>query len=203
MLIEDGVLKILTDPGSFTVEAQSKVMGVDFVVITHEHQDHLHLESLKEILKNNPQAKVVTNSAVKNIVGKENIEAELVGDGQNFASNGFLIEGMGSKHAIIYEDYGQVENTGYFFNNQFFYPGDSFYLPKKHPEILALPTAGPWMKLSEAIDYGKQLKPKYAFPVHDGAINQFGSFVHHIMDTFLKPAGIAYQLPTLSEPMEF
>ena len=35
-------------------------------------------------------------------------------------------------------------------------------------DVLALPVAGPWMKISEAVDYALAVKPRLAFPVHDG-----------------------------------
>ncbi len=63
LLIKTKDLTILTDPGNFSVD-QNTITGIDIVVITHEHTDHLHIESLQEVLQNNPQAKVITNSGV-------------------------------------------------------------------------------------------------------------------------------------------
>ena len=58
-------------------------------------------------------------------------------------------------------------------------------------KILALPVAGPWMKISEAIDYAKLLKSKVCFPVHDASLKST-SFIHSIPQKFLPPFGIEF-----------
>jgi len=168
LLIEVKGKRILTDPGSYSeIPALS---NIDIVLITHEHGDHLHVESLKKILKDNPKAKVITNTSVGNIIEKEGISFEVVADGDTHSSLGILIEGLGKKHEEIYKEIGQVENTGYFIENKLFYPGDAFYNPKKPVEILAVPVVGPWMKISQAIEYALEIKPRVCFPVHDGIL---------------------------------
>jgi L-ascorbate metabolism protein UlaG (beta-lactamase superfamily) len=78
------------------------------------------------------------------------------------------IEAHDCAHEEIYEDFGQVQNTGYFINNKLFYPGDAFYNPGKPVHTLALPVAGPWGTIHQAVEYALAVKPKKAFPVHDG-----------------------------------
>jgi L-ascorbate metabolism protein UlaG (beta-lactamase superfamily) len=167
LLIEEKDLRILTDPGSFTTE-QDSVKNVDVVLITHEHQDHFHIESLKNILKNNKFAKIITNKGVAKLLDKEKIKYELVEDKQHTKIKNVFIEGFGIEHAEMHSSIPRSGNTGYFINNRLFYPGDAFTNPGKNVEILALPVAGPWMKVGEAIDYALELKPKVCFPVHDG-----------------------------------
>ena len=202
MVIEEQGLKILTDPGAFTT-AQNEVKDIDIILITHEHGDHLHIDSVKQILQNNPQARIITNHGVGKILDQEKIGYELLEHGQSLEISGMEIEGHGEKHAEIYGDFGQVPNTGYFIGGRFFYPGDAFFNPKKPVEILALPVAGPWLKLSESINYAKELAPKKAFPVHDGMINQFGKFVPSMLTTILKPMGIEFVTPEQEQSMEF
>ncbi len=177
LLIEEQGVRILTDPGSYST-AQTEVTNINIVLITHEHGDHFHVESLKILLKNNPQAKVITNKAVGKYLDSEGIQYQTLEDGENVTINEILFEGFGKDHAIVYKVV-PVENTGYFINNKFFYPGDSFTNPNKPVEILALPVAGPWMKLSEAIDYALNVKAKITFPVHDGILRDttLGSYM--------------------------
>ncbi len=167
LLIEENGLRIITDPGNYSV-AQNEVDNVDIILITHEHQDHFHIDSVKKIMARNPKVKIITNHAVGALLAKENIPFILVADGDATAEKGVSIEGAGKDHAIIWGDLGKCENTGYMVAGKLFYPGDSFYNPMRPVEILALPVAGPWMKVSEAIDYALAVKAKKAFPVHDG-----------------------------------
>ena len=178
LVIEVAGVRIMTDPGDMST-GQTDVRGLHAVLITHEHGDHLHVESLKEVLSNNPKARVITNKAVSAILQKEEIASEIVGNGQYTDVNGLTIEGNGTEHAKVYENQPDVENTGYFIGDKFFYPGDSFFNPGKDADILALPVGGPWMKIQEALMYAKQMKPRVCFPVHDGMFNEPGLATAH------------------------
>ncbi len=166
ILIEEKGVIILIDQGSYST-SQNQVKNIDFVFITHEHFDHYCLENLKEILKNNPQVKIITNKSVGALSQKENISFCEVGDDKNFNSTGVSIEGIGKDHALIYPSIPIIQNTGCLIANKFFYSGDALIDPLKKVEILALPIAAPWMRLSEAIDYALKINPKICFPVHD------------------------------------
>jgi L-ascorbate metabolism protein UlaG (beta-lactamase superfamily) len=204
LVLEENGLTVLTDPGSFTIEAQNAVTGVDVVLITHEHADHFHIDSLKVILANNPQAIVVTNSAVAALIGKESLRVtvNIVGDGQSVSANGVLIEGFGKDHAPIYGTMGQCENTGYLVAERFYFPGDNFHTPGKPVDVLALPTAGPWMKMSEAIDFAKAIKARVAFGVHDGIMQPFfRGFIGNALKMFVP--GTEYVALADGESREF
>src|SRR3989344_8288364 len=148
LLIETEGLRILTDPGSYST-AQNDVRNIDVILITHEHADHIHIPSLKNCIKNNPNVKVITNKGVAKLLDSDGIKYELVEHNQKTTIKGVLIEGFGEKHADMYKTITPVINTGYFISNKLFYPGDAFYNPLKPVDILALPVAGHWMKLSE------------------------------------------------------
>ena len=169
LIIETKGIRIMTDPGTFT-SAQDEEKNIAIIVISHEHADHFHIESVKKVLANNPEAKIITNSAVGKLLDAENISYEVVEHGSSATVLDIVLEGFGEHHAVIYKEMGQVQNTGYFIDGTLFYPGDAFVNPQKPIDILALPVAGPWMKLSEALDYAFTLKPKQAFPVHDAIL---------------------------------
>ncbi len=192
LLIEEKGVKILTDPGAYSTD-QTRVRNLDVILITHEHADHLHIDSLKTVLKNNPTAKVYTNKGVGKILDKEGIKYDLLENKQSVLINNVLIEGFGEKHAQIYSGLPTVINTGYFIANKLFYPGDALYNPKRPVKVLALPVAGPWLKLSEAIDYAKEIKPEICFPVHDGMLKEdrIGSN-HKVPEDVLRPLGIKF-----------
>ena len=192
LIIETNDKKIMTDPGSYTVEEQVKELNIDLILITHEHGDHLHVESLKKILVNNPNAKIITNNGVGKLLGEAGIEYEVLENkiGKNIL--GIEIEAHDCKHEEIFEEYGQVQNTGYFIDKRLFYPGDSFYNPKKLVEILALPVAGPWTNIKNPINYALEVKPKICFPVHDGMLNHFGT-AHKVPALVLSKFGIIFK----------
>ena len=192
LIIKTNGVTIVTDPGSFTT-AQDELTGVNVILVTHEHQDHFHIDSVKKMVANNPGVKIITNATVGKLLEKEGIAWELVAQGGKNDAHGVLIEGYGCSHAMIYGDWGQTENTGYFVDGKLFYPGDAFTNPNRPIDILAIPAGGPWMKLPEAIEYALALQPRAAFPVHDALYND-GSigFLHKMLESVLAKNNIAF-----------
>ncbi len=170
MVIEDNGNKILTDPGAWTTE-QNMIQDINIILITHEHADHFHIDSLKIVLANNPNATVITNSRVAQLLSEQGIPASIVEDSQTITAHEIAIAGFGTQHAVIYPSIPVVMNTGYLIQSKFFMPGDAFTNPGVPIEVLAMPMIGPWMKLSESIDWAREIQPKVCIPVHDGMLN--------------------------------
>jgi L-ascorbate metabolism protein UlaG (beta-lactamase superfamily) len=200
LLIETKGKRMLTDPGSYTVEAHSKLENLDYILFTHEHQDHYHLESLKIILEKNPNAVVYTNNSVSELLTKEGIKHNQINHGDNVLLGDISVDGIGEKHAQMHSTIPLSSNLGFFIENKLWYPGDAFTNPNRPVEVLALPVSGPWMKLGEAIDYALLLKPKKAFPVHDGT--RFGS-AHVLPVKVLAPQGIEFVVMIEGDSKEF
>lgn len=166
-IIEAADAKIMTDPGGWS-SGQTEETGVDLIVITHEHPDHLHIESLKTVRKNNPEAPIVTNRSVGGLLADEDIAYQVIEHGQREEIAGVTLEGIGNVHAEIYEEFNRVQNTGYRINDRLLFPGDAFPYIDHAVDVLALPVAGPWMRLADALDWLHYIRPETAFPVHDG-----------------------------------
>lgn len=203
LLVQTDTLTILTDPGAFS-DGQNSITGVDLILITHEHIDHLHVDSLKEVLKNNPQAQAVTNSAVGKKLDEVGIAYSLLEGREKKDISNVSLEAFDCKHEEIFEELGQVQNTGYFIDDKLFYPGDSFCNPNKSIAILALPVAGPWCKVSDAVRYALTVKPAKAFPVHDGQLQteRIGSS-HKIPEKVLSENGIQFVAMNEGDEREF
>lgn len=203
LLIEVDDKRILTDPGRFSV-SQNNVKDIDLVLITHEHSDHLHTESLQVILQNNPDAQVITNSGVAKILAELGVNHEILEGTAHGERAGIVLEAYDGQHAEIFEEYGQVQNTGYFIENKLFYPGDAYTEPKKGVEVLALPVAGPWCKSADAIAYALRIKPTKAFPVHDWLLNDDGiALTYSLFESQLKSNDIEFVRLHNDETKEF
>ena len=201
LLIEIQGTRFLTDPGNYTT-LQNEVKNINAIVISHEHTDHLHVESVKTILKNNPKATIISNGSAGKVLEKENIPYIKVADGEEYKVNGITISGHGQKHAPIYLDYEQIENTGYFFDSKLFYPGDAFTKLDKAIDILAFPIAGPWLNIQQAIDYVLETKPRVAIPVHDGGLLKNTGIVKRLPELYFPKANIKYVYLEINKEVE-
>jgi len=169
LIVQTNGLTILTDPGAFS-DGQNALTGIDVVLITHEHADHFHIESLRAVLANNPSAQVITNSAVGKLLAEAGIAYTVLEGHDATDVRGVRIEAFDAKHEEIFGEMGQVQNTGYFIADKLFYPGDAFCEPGKEVDVLALPVAGPWCRVRDAVRYALAVRPKRVFPVHDGML---------------------------------
>jgi len=210
LLIEDKGVRILTDPGNYTTE-QDEIKNINVVLITHEHADHFHIESVKKVLANNPTAHIVTNKAVSSLLKEQKIESHVLNTGELFhvwdkdkapTHEEVSIEAFEVPHAVIHESLPRVPNTGFLIADRLFYPGDALINPHKLVEILALPVAGPWIKISEAIDYALELKPKKCFPVHDAGLKS-PDVVYRIHKLVLEPEHIEFVVIDNDASVEF
>lgn len=199
LLIEEGGKRILTDPGSYTIDTHGALTDIDYILYTHEHSDHYHQDSLQALRQRNPQAAVYANTSVSALLATVEIPHTCVNDGDRVDLGGIAVVGRGIEHAEMHASIPHSANTGYLIGDRLWYPGDAFTDPGVAVEVLALPVAGPWMKISEAIDYALTLKPKIAFPVHDGI--HFGS-AHTLPAKLLPPAGIGFKILLGGESLE-
>lgn len=193
LIIEVNGKRIMTDPGSYTVEEQAREKNIDLILITHEHGDHIHVESLKKILVNNPDVKIITNDGVGKLLKEAGIKYEVLENKTSKEIFGIELEAHDCKHEEIFEDLGQVQNTAYFIGQRLFYPGDAFYNPGKPIEILALPVAGPWAKVKDFMTYVLLVKPKACFPVHDGMLTSFVGSAYWVPEMVLPKFGIVFK----------
>lgn len=201
LIIEINGVRFLTDPGAYTT-TQNEVKNIDYIVISHEHTDHLHIESLKIVLRNNSKAQVISNASVGKMIEKESIPYIKLSHGENMNVGGVGIAGHGLKHAPIFRDYEQVENTGYLFDNKLFYPGDAFYKPDCPVDILAFPVSGPWCNISDAMNYVLDVKPRIAFTIHDGNLIRTQGITERLPALYFPKSGIQFVVLELGKETE-
>lgn len=193
LLIEVQGKRILTDPGIFTAQ-NTLPADIDMVIISHEHSDHMHIDSVKDILLKSPHAQIICNSAVGKILDEASIPYTTLEGNASQEFDGIFLQANDAKHAEIYKERGQVQNTGYFITHDLFYPGDSFENPVHDASILALPVAGPWCRFPDAIAFALAVKPKYAFPVHDAVLREeFASGMQNMLKDILHEHDIEFR----------
>ncbi len=204
LIIEVNGLRILTDPGMWTVEQHASIKNIDVVLITHDHEDHIHTESIKTILQNNQNAKVYTNSGTGQSLAKEGIAFETLEGTSKTSVKGVELEAFDCSHEPIYQGIPMPQNTGYWIAGDLFYPGDSLTHPGKPVNVLALPVSGPWMVIGQGINYAKEVKPKKCFPVHDGFLkDEVLELFHGLPQKMLADEGIVFTPLKAGDSAEF
>ena len=166
VLIDTGAARLLFDPGAFSSGFES-LDGLDAILVTHQHFDHVDAERLQHLLRANPDAALVTDGqTAQQLTG---IDARTAAPGDRLALGGAEVEVVGSgEHAEIHRDIPLVANNGYLVDGALLHPGDA-YVPPGRDELatLLLPTGAPWLKISEAVDYLRAVAPRTVVPIHE------------------------------------
>ncbi len=161
---------LVIDPGGFSEE--DAALGADAILVTHEHPDHFDEFRLRAAMENNPAARIWTLKSVA-----DRIEAAFpgrvhtVGHGDAFTAAGFDVQVHGELHAVIHPDIPRITNVGFLIDGgKIFHPGDALTVPDQPVQTLMLPVMAPWNKISEVIDYVREVAPRRAYDVHDALL---------------------------------
>lgn len=197
-LEKDGKL-LVVDPGAFTTDLPA-LESVAAIVVTHDHPDHHDPSALGAIIAHNPDAVVYAHESITRQFG-DTLPHQAVDAGDTITAGPFELSFFGGEHATIHPDIPAPANLGVTVNESLFYPGDSFTKPNLPVKVLALPTAAPWMKMSEAFDFLTELEPEIVFPTHDAISSSAGKQLADSMTSmFAEKVGARYVRPT--EPLE-
>lgn len=170
----DGTLVV--DPGVFSERAG--LTGADAVLITHEHPDHLDADALADALARRPELRVYAHPDVLPRLTAFADVVTAVEPGTSFAAAGFTINAYGGQHAVIHPDIPRVANLGYLVSDgtqSVYTPGDSFTVPDDTVDTLFVPLNAPWMKVSEAVDFVRAVRPGRVFALHDSLLTAVGA----------------------------
>jgi len=163
---DGGVLVI--DPGVFS--EPEALRGADAVLITHEHLDHVDIDKLRAAAAKQPDLTVYTHPDVE--AQLKDLDADLfaVAPGDTFVAAGMTVRAHGGQHAVIHPDIPRIVNVSFLIDGPdggIYHPGDSFHVPDDEVATLFAPVSAPWLKLAEAIDFVRAVKPERAFALHD------------------------------------
>ena len=170
-MLEKNDQVLVVDPGNFTTDFVSP-SNVVAVVITHEHSDHFDQEQLAAIINENLEAVIVAHPSITQQI--EVFETKSVLAGDHISIGPFDLSFYGGEHAVIHPDIPGPANLGVLINGLLYYPGDSFVRPDVPVDTLALPIGAPWLKISEVIDFVRDVQPRFTFPTHDAVLSDIG-----------------------------
>lgn len=196
-LEKDGQLLVI-DPGMFSSDFIPPI-GIVGIVITHEHADHFDSELIAACIDKNPDAIIIAPESVTSKIEAFTTKTATAGD--TLTIGHFDLEFFGGQHAEIHHTIPVIPNLGVMVNDLFYYGGDSYTLPQKPVDTLAVPAGAPWLKVGEAMDYLAAIKPRLAFPTHDAVLSDAGkSFADGLLSTTADRFGIEYR--RLEAPVE-
>jgi L-ascorbate metabolism protein UlaG (beta-lactamase superfamily) len=176
VLEKDGA-SIVIDPGSFSSGAAEIIAGADAILITHEHMDHVNETAINGALAARPDLRLYAPAAVGGLFAARQDQFTAVAAGDELALGSFAVTVHGSEHAVIHPDIPVIANVGYLIDGSVYHPGDAYYVPEVPVPVLLLPTSGPWMKLGEAADYVRAVRPQQIVQIHEMLLSDIGLFL--------------------------
>jgi L-ascorbate metabolism protein UlaG (beta-lactamase superfamily) len=164
---------VVIDPGAFT--ERGAVDGATAVLVTHEHVDHLDVGHLRAT-----DAPIFTIDAVRAQIADTDAgvaeRVQVASPGQQL-DVGLPVTVVGELHAVIHPDLPRFHNSGYVVDvagTRVYHPGDSFTPAGGPVDLLLLPIHAPWSKMSEVVDFAREVGATRSVAIHDGLLNDTG-----------------------------
>ncbi|WP_457207693.1 MBL fold metallo-hydrolase [Nocardioides sp. P5_C9_2] len=165
---------VVLDPGVFS--EPEALDGATGVLITHEHADHVHPELLRR-----SDAPIWTIEAVARLLREQAPDVaervRVVRPGVHLDVSGLAVEVVGEKHAVIHPDYDRFDNSGYLLTvgeESVYHPGDALTAPGRPVDLLLAPVSAPWLKVSEAVDFVREVGAPRSLGIHDRVYSDIG-----------------------------
>jgi L-ascorbate metabolism protein UlaG (beta-lactamase superfamily) len=201
LLVETENARVLIDPGNFS-SLWHDLTDLDAVLVTHQHRDHIDVDNIGAMLDANPDARLVVEPAVVELLGERTTEAAVVGE--TFQIGDIEVEVVGGEHALIHERIPRVGNVGFVLRQgggpRVFHPGDSYATIPDGIGVLALPLTAPWAKVSTTIDFANAVKPERIIPIHDAIVSEVGRPTYMRMSRQMIDVSTTIDDPAISEP---
>ncbi|WP_050066447.1 MBL fold hydrolase [Rhodococcus sp. RD6.2] len=203
LLVEHLGTRVLFDPGTFSHGFEG-ITDLDAIAITHQHPDHADAARLPALVEANPGAALFADPQTTDRFGDAWTAVRL---GDAFDVGRLHLRGTGGRHAVIHPELAVIDNTAFLLGDdenpaRLLHPGDSLYIPYEDVDVLALPAAAPWLKISEAIDYLRAVNPRVAVPIHQGILANEGTGIFYGRYSEMAPDGTEFRVLPSEESAE-
>lgn len=190
LLVATDETRVLIDPGAFCRPEVFALEALDAVVVTHQHPDHLDPERIGGLLDANPEAVLLCDPDTAHL--QESGRWLVNHEGSEHRVGDLVLRGVGAHHAEILPTLPRITNVGILVDDgasTLFHPGDSYASAPDGVDVLALPLAAPWAKISETVAFARAVAPTTLLPIHDATVSELAYDVYwgHVV----RAAGVA------------
>ena len=193
LLVETDDRTVLFDPGGFSPVPVDKLERLDDIFITHNHGDHLNVDTIKKLVAKFPEVRILATAQGVEQLQKEGIEATTLPPEGG-------VELFDSPHESTEPLFPTPQEIGIHYLGVLTHPGDSHHFAETKA-VLALPLQAPWGAAIPAFRLAAELKPKYVIPIHDWHWNdQARSGLYDMLAEQFKERGIEFIKPVDGEP---
>lgn len=197
LLLDKAGHQLLFDPGKFSfVEGLVKpdtFAGVSYIIITHDHPDHLDVDALQRIVQLSG-AEVWSTEEVARKLESVDIAVNLIPTG-DFQLGPFALTAIEVLHEPILGD-ELPKMFAFLIDGKVLNVADSFsdkLLAYTGVDLLALPVTAPFLTELTVAHFAEHMAPRQIIPLHDGYIKPF--FVTQRYDNYepyFKKLGIVF-----------
>jgi L-ascorbate metabolism protein UlaG (beta-lactamase superfamily) len=131
---------------------------LDDIIITHEHEDHCDIGTIKSLVRKFPNVRI---TSTPDVVAKLKEQGITAGSQE---SEG--IRFFDAPHEDVKPLHPLPQEIGVHYLDILSDPGDSHSFTETK-EVLALPITAPWGTTIRALNLALQLQPKHVLPIHD------------------------------------
>jgi L-ascorbate metabolism protein UlaG (beta-lactamase superfamily) len=191
--IADGDRRLVLDPGGFS-QVDAALDGVDEVLITHEHADHIDVERVAAAAKRNPRLRIWAPAPVAALLPQMQDQIVVVAPGQEHEVAGFAVRTFGGQHALIHPSIPVIANVGFLLDEAVYHPGDSLFVPPVPVRTLLLPMHAPWNNGADVIDFAISVRAPVVHQIHDGLLQNAGiSLIEGLILRVAGPHGVDFR----------
>ena len=175
LLVETGRASILIDPGEYS-DGWTDLDGLDAVLITHRHPDHVDPARFPQFIAERPGLPVHAEKGV--LEDLPAVGGAVLSAGTRITVEDVTVTAVGGEHAVIHPEIPRIGNVGLIIAGPgepvLFHPGDEIDTAPEGVDVLAVPMMAPWSKIGETVDFVRSVGARFVIPILDGLLNDRG-----------------------------